>query len=179
MSITLRRFCMKVIAIVGAGRRSGKTTTVEALLREFSSCNFKVGTIKQIYEEDFSLDTPQKDTWRHAEAGAKIVVSAAPREVAAIKRLKGEDKFEEALRLLQGEELDLVIVEGNPPVNVPRVLVTRDGEKAKKMIERLEGVVCISSMTPEKFNKAEFNRPIFHPIKDAARMVALLKEHLS
>jgi molybdopterin-guanine dinucleotide biosynthesis protein MobB len=168
----------KVVAVIGTGRRSGKTTTVEALLKELVSKNYRVGTIKQIHEEDFSLDKPHKDTWRHAEAGAKVVISAAPHEVAAIKRLKSEDRFTSAMRLLRSEDLDLVIVEGNPPVDVIKILATRDPASARRIIEKVDGVVFISTLTPD-FDASAVNVPVFHPIKDSAKMVEILESLLA
>lgn len=168
------------IAVTGTGRESGKTTTVEALVRELSSRNYRIATIKQISKEDFTIDSQKKDTWRHAEAGAKIVVSSAPYEVALIKRLENEERFTEAMRLLEGENPDLIIVEGNPPADIPRILAAREPDSAKKLLEEIGGTtICISSMTPEKFNKAEFNVPVLRPVKEAAKMASLIEEHMS
>ncbi|MFQ5887918.1 MAG: molybdopterin-guanine dinucleotide biosynthesis protein B, partial [Candidatus Hydrothermarchaeales archaeon] len=121
---------MNILAVVGRGRKSGKTTTVECLVRELTSRGYKVGTIKHIHEEDFTIDTEGKDTWRHTKAGAKIVVSAAPKEVCAIKKLYGRDRFKEAVHMLEGESLDYIIVEGNPKITMPLILAVCTKEDA-------------------------------------------------
>lgn len=170
---------LNVIAVMGTGRKTGKTTTVEALVRELTSHGYRVGTIKQIPKEDFTIDTPNKDTWRHAEAGAKVVVSSAPHEVAAIKRLEGRERFAEAMHLLETENLDLIIVEGNPPADMPRILAARGPDRAKKLLKETEGsTICISSLTPENFSSAEFNIPVLQPVKDAEEMADLLVKYL-
>ena len=162
----------KLLAVVGTGRESGKTTTVEALLREFVARGYRTGTIKQIHEEAFSIDTPGKDTWRHAEAGAEVVVSAAPGEVALIKRLKGEDRLQAALRLLEAEGLDIVLVEGNPSIDLPRVLAAREIREAERILQKVRGIVMISTLEPEGFEGSRL--PVFNPSRDAGAMVDLL-----
>jgi len=57
-----------------------------------------------------SIDKAGKDTWRMAEAGARLVVAAGEGEVAMIKRV-ASFKLEEALKMIEGSA-DVVIVEG-------------------------------------------------------------------
>lgn len=170
---------MNVIAVMGSGKGSGKTTTVESIIRKLTSHNYRVGTVKQIHEEDFSIDVKDKDTWRHAEAGAVMVVSAAPHEIAAIKRLKNGDRFEESMRILEREKLDLVIVEGNPPIEVPKIFVSRDPKSAKKVLSKIKGkVICITTLSPEKFGRDEFSMPVFHSIREVEHVIKLIEEYL-
>ncbi|MFQ5815314.1 MAG: molybdopterin-guanine dinucleotide biosynthesis protein B [Candidatus Hydrothermarchaeaceae archaeon] len=161
--------CMRVLAVIGTGRESGKTTTVESLIKEFIKRGYSVGAIKQIHEYDFSIDTPHKDTWRLTKAGAKVVVAAAPQEISLIKRVE-KDRFQESFELLKVEGLDLVVVEGNPLRDVPKILATRDPEKAVEVISR-EDVICISSLTPERFAGKNLDLRVFHPIKEVVAMV--------
>ncbi|RMF89096.1 MAG: molybdopterin-guanine dinucleotide biosynthesis protein B [Methanobacteriota archaeon] len=166
---------MKMISVVGEGRNSGKTTAVEELVREFKRRGLKVGTIKQIHEPDFTIDTVGKDSWRHAEAGADIVVSAAPGEVAAIKRLRDGDRVKEALALLRGLPLDLVIIEGDPGLEVPMVYAARGGDrKGAKPVD--DKVVCMVSLTPERVRGSGL--PVFHIREDVSRVADLLLKTL-
>ncbi|MEE8168613.1 MAG: molybdopterin-guanine dinucleotide biosynthesis protein B [Candidatus Hydrothermarchaeales archaeon] len=161
---------MKIAAVIGAGRESGKTTTVEALTKELSARGYRVGTIKQIHEEGFSIDTAEKDSWRHAEAGAKIVVVAAPREVAVIKRINGS-RFEEALQFLAVQELDIILVEGNPKKEMPKIFAARRPSDVKK----LSNTLCISTLSPDNFRAADIEIPVLHPLKDVKKMTDLLR----
>lgn len=169
---------MNVIAIIGSGRWSGKTTTVESLVRELTRRGKKVGTIKQIPKDDFTLDTEKKDTWRHANAGAQIVVSAAPREVAVMKRIENEDWFSEAMNLLKGEDLDYVLIEGNPKREIPVIFAARKVEETKKLKDVKGELICISAFAPEKFDKAEFSVPVLHPTKDVEKMADLVNTYI-
>ena len=53
---------LPIIAIIG-GKKSGKTTVVEFLVKAFTSKGFKVATAKHISLPDFSLDKKGTDTW--------------------------------------------------------------------------------------------------------------------
>ena len=155
---------MKVFAVIGAGQNSGKTTAVETLVKEFKSRGFRVGAIKQIHEENFSIDKRGKDTWRLNEAGADIVVAASPNEVSAVKRIKG-DRFNESLKLLEGQNLDYVIVEGHPLAKMPLIYASRSGaESADKPIPK--NTICIVSLSPENIQTNEY--PVYHINRDVS-----------
>jgi len=61
---------MQVIAVVGT-KKSGKTTTIENLVKELTKRGHKLAVIKHISKPDFTIDTAGKDTWKFARAGAK------------------------------------------------------------------------------------------------------------
>lgn len=167
---------MKLLAVTGSGRHSGKTTTVESLVKGLSKKGFKTGTIKQIHEDSFSIDTPEKDTWRHAEAGAKVVVAAAPDEVTLIKRITGA-RFSNAMGLLSSEGLDVVVVEGNPPIDMPKILACRTPIDAEESLKDLKDVFCVASLSPENFH-TDFPFQVFHPLKDSERLLELVEDRV-
>jgi len=72
-----------IIGVYGE-KDSGKTTLVERLVRGLVKKDYRVGTIKHIHYDDFSVDTEGRDTWKHKNSGASIVVSSAPNETAFI-----------------------------------------------------------------------------------------------
>ena len=101
-----------IIAVIGRSK-SGKTALVEYLISSLSKEGLKVGTVKHVHNKDFSINTEGKNTWRHSKAGAEVVVSVAPREIAVIKKIKNsKPKLEGIVYLLKNEELDLLILEG-------------------------------------------------------------------
>jgi molybdopterin-guanine dinucleotide biosynthesis protein MobB len=100
----------RIIAVVG-GKKSGKTTAVEALTRELTKRSYKVAAVKHISEEDFSFDTEGKDTWRFAQAGAKTIIAVSPNEVVTIEKRGAESvSLREILR--RCKEYDVILLEG-------------------------------------------------------------------
>jgi len=169
---------MKVISVIGEGRKSGKTTTVENLVRELKGSGLRVVTVKKIHHEDFSIDTKKKDTWRHAEAGADVVVSAAPHEIAVIKRTKSGG-FEEVLKMLEEEVPDIVVVEGNPGIEVPRIFAGRDAKTTERLLGEMGGeIICVTTLNPEKYVGRDLKVPLLHTEKDAKRIADLVRKRL-
>ena len=76
-----------VIAAVGISG-SGKTTTLEYLISQLSSEGYRVGAIKHIHREGFTIDKEGTNTWRFSKAGSKITVAISPEEIAIIEKTK-------------------------------------------------------------------------------------------
>jgi molybdopterin-guanine dinucleotide biosynthesis protein B len=74
-----------VIAVVG-GKKSGKTATIEILIKELSQRGYRIAVVKHIPEPDFTIDTIGKDTWKFAQSGAKIIVGVSAGEIATIEK---------------------------------------------------------------------------------------------
>ncbi len=91
---------------------SGKTTTIEYLTAHLTKLGIHVGVIKHIHEGGLSLDTKGKDTWRHARAGAEIVVAVAPKEVMAFKKTAAENRLAGVIKSLRAEPIDVLFLEG-------------------------------------------------------------------
>jgi len=128
----------RAVAVVGF-RKSGKTTVVEGLVRELVKRGYRVGTIKHIREKEFSIDVPGKDTWRHAQAGASVTVSLAPREVATVT--KRSAKIEEVMATLQW--LDFIVLEGfRESKGIAKIATPRTAEEAAKLVDKFT-IACI------------------------------------
>jgi len=131
---------IRALSVTGF-HRAGKTKVVVAIVRELTKRGYRVGTVKHIPEKDFTIDRPGKDTWAHAKAGAKLVVSMASNEVAKIERRSA--KLEEVLEGLQG--LDFVIVEGFKDFRgLAKVVVAKSEAEAKKLVDRFT-IACIGT----------------------------------
>lgn len=119
---------MKIISVVGY-KKSGKTSLVERLVTELRK-HGKVGTIKHMHEHD--LNTEGSDTWRHAKAGALVVVGVTPKQL--VKFSKGE--LADALNELADAGMDFGVVEGFKESTLPKIVL---GDiKAKNIVGRWE-----------------------------------------
>lgn len=131
---------IRALAVVGF-KKSGKTHVVKGLVRELARRGYRVGTIKHIRERDFTIDHEGKDTWKHAMAGAKLVVSAAPRELAIIQ--KRSAKLEEIARGLCG--LDFIVVEGwREFKGVARIAVARNASEVERLVDEFT-IACVGT----------------------------------
>ena len=120
-----------IIGIYGRSN-SGKTTLIEALVKELSR-GYSVATVKHIHQEGFSIDAEGKDTWRHAKAGAKVVVAAGGDETAImLKKGLPLHKIKEYL------DTDIIIVEGFKEDQVQKIAVG-DIEELPGTVLRYDG----------------------------------------
>lgn len=132
-----------VLSVVGFSN-SGKTTLVEKLVRELKTRGYRVAVIKH-HHGDFDIDKPGKDTWRHAEAGADVVVLAAPRKVAVIEKLQAEKPLDEIIATISN--VDLIITEGYKKENKPKIEVFRSAVH-QKIISPVGELLAIASDVP-------------------------------
>lgn len=96
---------MKIISVVGF-KKTGKTTLVERLVKALKERG-SVGSVKHLHEHD--LNIPQTDTWKHAKAGADVVVAVTPGELVKFSR---NNSLEAALDELSDSGMDFAVVEG-------------------------------------------------------------------
>ena len=100
-----------MISVVGTSG-SGKTASIEYLTRHLTRLGFTVGVAKHIHKEGFTIDTVDKDTWKHARAGAMFVIGVSPNELATIKKTSEEARFSEISEILRSQDLDIALLEG-------------------------------------------------------------------
>ena len=109
-----------VIGICGY-HNSGKTTLIEKLIKWLKNEGYKIATIKNIPKK-FSIDTEGKDTWKHRQAGASVVVASSPDETAFIFK-RGMELKEIADILNKIVHPDLILVEGHKRERIPKISV--------------------------------------------------------
>jgi molybdopterin-guanine dinucleotide biosynthesis protein B len=110
----------QILSVVGRSQ-SGKTTLIEKLIPELKKRGYRIGTIKHAHH-GFDIDKSGKDSWRHRQAGADVVVVASPGKIAMVR-----DENRESLDELQNyfEGTDLIITEGYKTQNKPKIEVMR------------------------------------------------------
>ena len=129
-----------MIAFVGTSG-SGKTATIEYVTEQLTKQGFRVGVAKHIHDEGFTIDTEGKDTWRHARAGARVVIGASPNELAIIEKTPSEAKFEKIADVLRNQDLDVALLEGfsaasSGVANLPKVITAMDARDLKYTLRR-------------------------------------------
>jgi molybdopterin-guanine dinucleotide biosynthesis protein B len=150
-----------VIVVCSAHRKQGKTQLVMRLVKALTDDGFEVGTIKHIGEESSFEDKRVKDTYRHAEAGAKMVVAATKSEIISIQKVE-ELSLEKALEKFP-KTFDFIIVEGFKKSPYPRFIIIDKADQIEGLDEPgpILGVTGYIAGDKEESAKLEEKYPIF------------------
>ncbi len=123
-------------AVSGRSER-GKTSLITALVEKLDEDGYRVATIKHTLGE-FGLDEEGKDTWRHGQAGAELVVFSTPKETTYIFHEEKEiGSILEQIESMNG--YDIVLIEGMKGSNIPKIEVKEPStvDKIKVDIDEL------------------------------------------
>lgn len=170
---------IRAVAVVGT-KKSGKTTTTVNLIRELTRRGYKVATIKHIPEPDFTIDTPGKDTWRHAQAGAKTIISAAANEIVTIEKKPLETLPLDALmRKCRGN--DIIFIEGFKKKgakrrSIPKIVVAKTMDEALNALETYRPILAFSG--PYDTKNLNFEIPYADSVKEPEKLADLIEVKL-
>jgi molybdopterin-guanine dinucleotide biosynthesis protein MobB len=124
-----------VLGVYGESN-SGKTNVVVALVSQLTKEGYRVATIKQT-NKFVSMDTQQKDTWRHHEAGAGLVVFTSKSETDFLMQKKLVIS-EIIRRIMQFGIYDVILVEGADDPKIPKIQLG-SGKKRSNTITSYKG----------------------------------------
>ena len=111
------------IVAFAAPSGTGKTTLIERVVRVMVGRGLRVGVLKADAHR-VVLDTPGKDSWRFADAGASPVAVLSADRLALFERVEGDISLvAAAVRLFPG--VDVVLAEGFRRSGVPTIRVHR------------------------------------------------------
>lgn len=163
----------KLIAVVG-GKHSGKTTIIEGLIAELKRRGYHVGAIKEMVRIP-TLDTPQTETDRYANAGAETIV-AFPRNETVVF-IKKRLNLNEVLPFLKG--LDYVILEGfETEKTVPKIIAAKTAEEAKGYFD--DSAIAVSGMIMESKTEtkkaSDLKIPLFKSLMQAGELADLVEK---
>ncbi len=155
---------MIIVSLIGL-KKCGKTTTAEALIREFKSRGYKVGGIKSMTLSRFTLDTEGKDTYRHMQAGADLVISLSADELAFIQKRDKPPSFQEALDKVP-DDIDILICEGvtDDDPRIIRIALAREAGLLKDTFEVRgikDGVIALSGIMANETGEHQ-DYPVFN-----------------
>ncbi len=170
------KICMKTFAVIGS-KKSGKTITIEALVRGLTKKGYRVATLKHVSEENFSIDTEGKDSWRHAKAGAQTTIIVAPHEVDVIRRV--ETKMMNLHEIVEGcvNNVDYMILEGfrglmENDSEVPKIVAIRAFEDAVEALNRFRPIIAFTGSCA--MTAKELGKPVVNMLKDPEKLVKIV-----
>jgi len=170
-----------IVAVVGSSN-SGKTTAVEALIRGLTKRGYAVASAKHIPDPKFTIDTEGKDTWRHIKAGASTVLSVAPNELTAIKKVDPTNYSLEQVIAEFPDEVDIIILEGfkglvGQNASVPKLVTAKTVNEITAALERYKNILAFVTHIPD--GKLETEIPFIDALKEPEKLVDLVNSKVA
>lgn len=152
-----------VVSIVAACSGMGKTTFMEKIIGELVSRGIKVGSIKND-AHGFEIDKPGKDSWRHAQAGAKVTAIIGPDKYALIEKTTERKELAKIAEMFEG--VDIILVEGNKRGHQPKIEVVRKEKGTKVISPEKELIAVVTDVEDLKVSVPSFNLSDFQGVSD-------------
>ena len=170
-----------MIAVLGS-KNSGKTATIEALIKELTSRGYKVAAVKHIPEKGFTIDTAGKDTWRFAEAGAETILAVSEQEIAIIRKMNTSKLTIREIVQNCENNASIILVEGFRSLvghdeQIPKIVAVKSKPEATFALEAYTPVIALTGKLPSR-NFIEVGTPYFNIEKDAGKLADLVEKHL-
>jgi molybdopterin-guanine dinucleotide biosynthesis protein MobB len=147
---------------------SGKTTLLEKVIKELKSTGLRLAVIKHD-AHSFEIDYPGKDSWRHAKAGADIVVISSPKKVAIIEERISELSLQDIIKRI--DNVDIILTEGYKRENSPKIEVFRSTVHKELLCSPCE-LLALASDVPWDIGVP------YYDINDVIGIVDLIKKYI-
>ena len=158
---------MRAFSVSGYSK-SGKTSTVTALISMLKQRGNRVAAIKDIHYEAFTMEREGSDSWKFQQSGAEAIFARGLKETYLIKpeRLSLTDM----LGLL---EADWVIVEGMKKEPLPKIICAETEEQLTELVDA--NVMAISGKISENMREYK-GLPVINSLTDASRLADLVEQ---
>ncbi|MDF2677194.1 MAG: mobB2 [Bacillota bacterium] len=158
---------MKVFSVIGISD-SGKTTTIEKIIKELIKRNYTVGTVKEIRSHDFKMDVEGTNTFTHKQAGSSLVTVRGSNETDIMhqERMSVND-------ILKCYSQDFVILEGVRDTSAPKIVTAHDQEGIESRFD--ETVFAISGRIAAEIQEYK-GLPAINAMTDIEKLVDLIEE---
>jgi molybdopterin-guanine dinucleotide biosynthesis protein MobB len=135
-----------IVGVIGSSN-SGKTLAIEAIISGLTKKGYKIATIKHIPKEEFTIDTPKKDTWRYSKAGADIILSVAPKEITRIKKIEKQNNTLEKIIYEIPLETDIIIIEGfknliGKNISIPKIVAVKNNKEISEALSKYNNILA-------------------------------------
>lgn len=139
-----------IVNIVGRSD-SGKTGVMVAVISALAERGWRVATVKHHHQGE--LDTPGKDSWRHARAGAVSTALIGESQYAVFTKTEGEPDFGTVVEAFA--DTDIVLVEGFKASDYPRIEVVRSERSEGPVTDPASLVAMVTDMPAFAQGKTE------------------------
>ena len=106
---------------------TGKTTLIVDIISRLTNEGFKIASVK-ITDKKISIDTEEKDTWKHSSAGSQLVVFSTDIETDFLLKQKiSVNKLVDYINHFG--RYDIIIVEGVNDEETPKIRIGKIKER--------------------------------------------------
>lgn len=154
-----------IVSVVGKSK-SGKTTLIEKLVGELKSRGYRVATIKHA-AQGLNFDKPDKDSWRHLQAGSEVTAISSRDKIVLIKPMATAVTLDEIARLF-GDDYDIILTEGFKQDKAPKIEVHR--KEVGPLLGNIKKLIAIVTDEPLKTKTKQFSH------QDVKGLADLLEE---
>ena len=155
---------------------TGKTTLICELLARLAKQDLRVGVIKYA-QRAFEIDQPGKDSYRIRKAGVAELLIGSTDRWALMSDAVGDQRFnlDDHIRRLDGERLDLILVEGFELGAIPKIELIRPSLGEPPFFPDDPHIVAIAT---DDATSLTTDLPILN-LNDADEIVAYLRQYLN
>lgn len=158
---------MRVIMVKGFSK-TGKTTTVTALIKELRKRGYSVGTVKDIHFDGFAMDRPGTDTYKHQQAGADRVTALGNKETDILFSRRMDIDA-----VLKYYKEDFVILEGDSGADCPAILTAKTQEDIEKRMS--SNVIAVSGIISAECTEYK-GLPVINCLEEVEKMADLVEK---
>ncbi|MDV3103197.1 molybdopterin-guanine dinucleotide biosynthesis protein MobB [Thermococcus waiotapuensis] len=156
---------MRAIAFVGF-KKSGKTTTVEAVARVLKERGHRVAVAKSMHSE---FDREGSDTWRFSRVADSVLVRANDTDALLFKA-------KDINALFSMVNADFLLLEGFKSIqHVPKVICARDGEEVTELNDGL--AIAVSGVIAGSGVNEINGLPVIDATKEPEKLADLVEKH--
>ena len=152
---------MKVFSVIGL-HRSGKTTAVENLIGYIKNKGFSVSSIKDIHQDDFTMEKPGSNSQRHLMASNSYVFARGQKETYLI--WNRQLRLKEMMSHIQTEWL---VIEGMKEEALPKIIATKNKQDLEQLLD--DTVFAITGPYSEEISEYK-GIPVINAISDIEKL---------
>jgi len=155
------------------------------LISNLAREGYRIGAIKHIYHEGFKIDKEGTNTWRYAKAGSKVIAAVSSEEIVVIKKAEAApNDLDQVLGLLEGEQLDIIFIEGFSSLvakrkDVLKIITAKDADSLKRTLNETDHrILAITGVVGQLKPEIALKIPIINLLTEGKQLLKLVEEHL-
>ena len=152
---------MKVFSVIGL-HHSGKTTAVENLITFIKSTGQSIASIKDIHQEDFTMEKQGSNSQRHLTASNTSVFARGQKETYLI--WNRQLKFKEMLTHIYTQWL---IIEGMKEIPLPKIIAAKNTDEIEQLLDN--NVFAITGIVSESIDQYK-GIPVINAISNTEQL---------